>query len=197
MRKALNRIGHVQPKSGALGTFVRARLVAFALVLGFGFLLVASLLLSAALTAFTDYLSKAMPILARTLALLGFVLSTAVLTVAFAAFLRWLPDSPPRWGPVWVGAIVSAVMFSLGKELIGMYIGRVSVTNSFGAAGSVVVIMLWVYYSSQILLFGAAMTWALEGVRAEQPQPAAPARSTPEGKPPAASVKDEALVTDH
>jgi membrane protein len=171
MHKALNRIGRVVPKASAIGAFVRARLTAFALVLGFGFLIVASLLLSAGLAAVTAFIGGLLPELAAVLNLFDFVLSAAVLTVAFAIFLRWLPDGPPRWRSVWIGAFASALLFALGKHLIGLYLGRVSASNSFGAAGSLAVVMLWVYYSSQILLFGAAVAWALDGVRAEDPHP--------------------------
>jgi membrane protein len=170
LRTALNRIGRVVPHASALTTFVRAKLVAIALVLGFGFLLVASLALSAALAAFTSALVRQAPMLAGVLSLLDVVVSTAVLTAAFAAFLRWLPDAPPHWRAVWIGALVSALLFSIGKHFIGLYLGRVSATNSYGAAGSFAIIMLWIYYSSQILLLGAAVTWAIEGVQAEDTQ---------------------------
>jgi membrane protein len=172
LRKALNRIGRVMPQAPGLGAFVRARLMAFALVLGFGFLIVASLLLSAAVAAVTQWLSLRMPVLAGALTLLDFALSSAVLACAFWVFLRWLPDRAPRRRSAAVGALASALLFAVGKHLIGLYLGRVSTADSFGAAGSLVVVMLWVYYSSQILLFGAALAWALDGVRAEDPQPA-------------------------
>ncbi len=171
LRKALNRIGRVPPRPSALGTFVRARLTAFALVLGFGFLIVASLLLSAALAAVSGWLGGLIPLLADVLTLVDLVLSMTVLSVAFWAFLRWLPDQAPGWRAALVGAIASALLFAVGKHLIGLYLGRVSTTSSFGAAGSLVVVMLWVYYTSQILLFGAAVAWAIDGVRAEHPQP--------------------------
>ncbi|MED5618955.1 YihY/virulence factor BrkB family protein [Ideonella sp. BN130291] len=174
LRKALNRIGRVPVRASAIGTFVRARLIAFALVLGFGFLIVASLLASAALSAVSGWLSRVMPVLAGVLAFSDFALSVCVLAAAFWAFLRWLPDRGPSRRAALVGAIVSSLLFALGKHFIGLYLGRVSTIDSFGAAGSLVVVMLWVYYSSQILLFGAALAWALDGVRAEHPQPAPP-----------------------
>lgn len=171
LRKALNRIGRVQPETGSLGAFVRARLIAFALVLGFGFLIVASLLLSAAVAAVTQWLSLRMPVLAGVLTLFDFGFSLAVLAMAFWVFLRWLPDKAPSRSAAVVGAVASSLLFAVGKHLIGLYLGRVSTTSSFGAAGSLVVVMMWVYYSSQILLFGAAVAWALDGVRAEDVQP--------------------------
>jgi membrane protein len=171
MRKAFNRIGRIDMLPAGIGTFVRARLVAFALVLGFGFLIVASLLLSAALSAITQWLALRLPLVAELLTLVDFSLSFVVLGVAFMAFLRWLPDRAPRWRSAAIGAVVSSLLFAVGKQLIGLYLGRVSTTSSFGAAGSLVVVLLWVYYSAQILLYGAAVAWARDGVRAEQPAP--------------------------
>jgi membrane protein len=174
LRKAFNRIGRIDSRHTSLSTFVRVRLVAFALMLGFGFLMVASLLLSAALSALTQWLSQQLPVLAHLLTLFDFVLSLLVLAVAFVAFLRWLPDRAPRWRSITAGAVVSALLFAVGKQLIGLYLGRVSTASSFGAAGSLVVVLLWVYYSAQILLFGTAVAWSLDGVRAAMPDETTP-----------------------
>lgn len=165
LRTALNRMGRVETPASVIGAFVRARLMAFALVLGFGFLLIVSLVASAVLAAVSGYLQKLYPLLAQLIGVVDVLLSALLLSTAFAAFLRWLPDRPPRWHSVAVGAITSALLFAVGKHLIGLYLGRVSVTSSFGAAGSFAVVMLWVYYSTQILLLGAAVAWTLEGVR--------------------------------
>jgi len=162
LRRALNRIGHVAPQPSALGAFVRARLMAFALVLGFGFLAIAALLLSAVLAALSAYLSRWFGVAQAVFGLFDVVVTTLVLTVAFAALLRWLPDAPPTERAVWAGAIVSALLFAVGKHAIGLYLGRASVSSSYGAAGSFVVFMLWVYYSAQILLFGAALAAAVD-----------------------------------
>jgi membrane protein len=162
LRRALNTLGHVAPAPSLLGSFVRARLIGFALLLGVGFLAVASLLLSALLAAVGAYLGSRLPGLAGGLALLDVVVSTSVLMLAFAALLRWLPDLPPSRRAVWSGAACSAVLFAVGKHLIGLYLARASVASSYGAAGSFVVVMLWVYYSSQILLFGAALAAAID-----------------------------------
>jgi membrane protein len=169
LRTALNRMGRVETPSSVIGAFLRARLMAFALVLGFGFLLIVSLVASAVLAAVSGYLQKLYPLLAQLIGIVDVLLSALLLSTAFAAFLRWLPDRPPRWHSVAVGAVTSALLFAVGKHLIGLYLGRVSVTSSFGAAGSFAVVMLWVYYSTQILLLGAAVAWTLEGVRAEPP----------------------------
>lgn len=103
------------------------------------------------------YLSGHLPWLAFLITVLDLVLSVMVLTTAFSALLRWLPDRPASPRGTWVAAVTSAVLFAGGKALIGMYLGRASVTSSYGAAGSFVVVMLWVYYSSQILLYGATV----------------------------------------
>ena len=173
LKRALNAIGRVKPATASvIGAFVRTRLIAFALVLGFGFLAIASLLLSASLAALGEYL-QALSLGAETLfALLDTGVSTIVLSVAFAALLRWLPDAPPSWRAAWTGALCSALLFSVGKHLIGLYLARTSVASSYGAAGSFVVIMLWVYYSSQILLFGAALGATLDDELHRQPQQA-------------------------
>ena len=162
LRRALNAIGHVAPAKSVIGAFLRVRLVAFALLLGCGFLAIASLVLSAALASFTQFLSARYAPLGVLATLLDLAASIAVLSVAFAALLRWLPDQPPSRRAVRLSALVSAVLFAVGKYLIGLYLGRTSVASSYGAAGSFVVVMLWVYYSSQILLFGAALAAAID-----------------------------------
>jgi membrane protein len=164
LRLALNAMGKVTPMPSAIGAFVRVRLTGLALVLGFGFLAIVSLLLSAALAAVNVYLSARDERLAQLLVLLDWSSSIAVLTLAFAALLRWLPDRPPSWHAVWLGALSSAVLFSIGKNLIGLYLARASVASSYGAAGSFVVVMLWVYYSAQILLFGGALAGSWDGL---------------------------------
>jgi membrane protein len=162
LRRALNAIGRVTPKPALFGTMVRARLVAFALVLGFGFLAIASLVLSATVAALGAYLTGRFPGLAEVFALADVALSTLVLVVAFEALLRWLPDAPPSRRASWIGAACAALLFSIGKHLIGLYLARASVASSYGAAGSFVVVMLWVYYSAQILLFGAALASTID-----------------------------------
>jgi membrane protein len=166
MRRAMNAIAGIAPRAHPVTVFVRVRVRAFALLLGFGFLAVAALAMLATLV--------------------DWVVSGALLTVAFAALLRWLPDRPPRHRGLAISAIVSAVLFTLGKNLIGLYLARAGVASSYGAAGSFVVVMLWVYYSSQIMLFGAACGYADEALRlgpAHGPADAVPACSTAEELP--------------
>ena len=182
LRRALNTIGHVAPLPSFIGALVRARVMAFALVLGFGFLAIASLMLSAGVAALGAYLSRRFDGVSELFALLDVALSTAVLVVAFAALLRWLPDVPPSRHAVWCGAGCSALLFAIGKHLIGLYLARASVASSYGAAGSFVVVMLWVYYSAQILLYGGALAAAVDDAGRggnRQPMGARPLRTPP------------------
>lgn len=178
LRRTLNEIGKVTPEASALSAFLRVRLTAFALVLGCGFLAIASLLLSAALAGVTQFLTSRYEVLGIVARLFDFTISIVVLSLAFAALMRWLPDKPPSRLAVWISAISTAVMFAIGKSLIGLYLGRASVSSSYGAAGSFVIIMLWVYYSSQILLFGAALGRVSDERRTARRE-AAPASATP------------------
>jgi membrane protein len=162
LRRALNGITGVEASSSGISALLRARLIAFALVLGFGFLAIVSLLLSAVLAAVGAFLADVYAGLAPLIALLDVAVSTVVIAVAFAALLRWLPDVPPSRRAVWAGAFCSALLFAIGKHLIGLYLARASVASSYGAAGSFVIVMLWVYYSAQILLYGAALAAVLD-----------------------------------
>ena len=184
LRRTLNRIGKIEPEPSALGTFLRVRLTAFALLLGCGFLAIASLVVSAALAGVTGWLSARYEALKLMASMFDVGVSIAVLSVAFAALVRWLPDRPPSRSGVWVSAVAAAVLFSLGKSLIGLYLGRSSMASSYGAAGSFVVLMLWIYYSSQILLFGAALGRISDERRAARRRPVPSSRSSA-GAPPA------------
>jgi membrane protein len=157
LQRALNAIGHIRPRRTGVQAMLRVRLTAFALLLGFGFLLIVSLLVSAILAGVLEALSARYPALAVLARVSELGLSFAVLSVAFGAILRWLPDEAPSRRALIMSSTLSAGLFVFGKTFIGMYLGRASVASSYGAAGSFVVVMLWVYYSSQILLFGAAV----------------------------------------
>lgn len=169
LRHALNAMGQIREVPSPVGAYLRARLVAFALVLGFGFLSIATLLASATLAALGKWLSLSFPAAAGLLALADVAVSAIVITLGFAALLRWLPDRPASRRAVWTGAVTGALMFALGKHLIGLYLGRASVASSYGAAGSFVVVMMWMYYSAQILLFGASLGRAIDERRGLAP----------------------------
>jgi membrane protein len=159
LQASLNKIWEVQGKRrGGIRGQVSRRLSAFGMILGIGVLLFLSLAASAALSAVHGLLDARFPVLARVLPFANFVLSFAVITALFAMILKVLPDVRIEWGDVWLGAAVTALLFSIGKALIGLYLGRAGVTSVYGAAGSLVLVLLWIYYSAQILFLGAEFT---------------------------------------
>lgn len=157
LQASLNRIwgAHGRAPSGIWG-FVRTRLLAFLMILAIGLLLLASLVLSAVLTAVGHQLLG----VGSTLLWQGMnlVLSLGVITLLFALIFKLLPDAPVAWKDVWIGAALTAVLFTIGKFLIGLYLGTGTLGNTYGAAGSLAVFLVWVYYSAQILFFGAEFT---------------------------------------
>lgn len=134
------------------------RFLSFSMVLGIGFLLLVSLVISAALSATQELLGNRFPISEFFLQFLNLIISIGVITVLFAMIFKYLPDIEIPWRHIWFGAFVTAIVFSLGKLLIGLYLGNSAIASSFGAAGSLVLLLLWVYYSAQILFFGAEFT---------------------------------------
>lgn len=153
--------------------FLRAKAAAIGLVAATGFLLLVSLVVSAAVSAMGTWLSAVMPGLGLLVAALNIAISVALIAALFAAIYKVLPDRRIAWRDVILGAVVTAVLFTVGKWLIGWYIGSGAIVSSFGAAGSLAVLLLWVYYSAQIFLFGAEFTRAWAGIPAGQPQPQA------------------------
>ena len=159
LQNSLDRIWRVPPRRGAgLWTLIRARLVSFGMVLGIGFLLVVSLIASAAIAAFGKRYANAFGGWALVAEALNFAISFAVVTALFAMIYKILPRVRIGWRDVWIGAAVTALLFALGKSLIGVYLGRSGVASGFGAAGSLIVVILWTYYSAQIFLLGAEFT---------------------------------------
>lgn len=156
----LDAIWRVKPKQS--GSFLQAllkqRLISFGLVLGFAFLLLTSLVVSAGLAALHTYMGNAFPGVAVLWEALDVVVSLAVITALFAMIYKVLPDVKLAWRDVWVGGLVTAGLFTIGKFLIGLYIGTSALSSTYGAAGSVIVVLVWVYYSSQIILLGAEFT---------------------------------------
>lgn len=159
LQEALNTIWEVEPKPGRgiLG-IIKDRFLSFTMVLGIGFLLLVSLVLSALLSALDTYLTDLLPGSIYLLQILNFVISFGVITLLFAMIYKILPDVKIAWSDVWIGAAVTSLLFALGKFLIGLYLGRSSAGSAYGAAGSLVILLLWIYYSAQILLFGAEFT---------------------------------------
>lgn len=163
LQTSLNHIWGVKPKPGqGIKGILRARAAAFGMLLGIGFLLLVSLVVSAALAAAGNYMLGLLPGAEVVLRVLNFLVSFMVITLLFAMIFRFLPDVKIAWRDVWFGAIVTSLLFTIGKTLIGLYLGNSGVASVYGAAGSLVIVLLWAYYSSQILFFGAELTqvWA-------------------------------------
>ena len=172
LQDSLNLIWKAKPSSRNVGlAFVRSRLMSFAFVIGIGFLLLVSLALDAALAALGTYLGNALPGWPTLLLAFNTALSLGSSTLLFATIFKVLPDAPVAWHDAWVGGIVTGLMFTLGKFLIGFYIGQTGVASAYGAAASIVTILLWIYYSSQIVLFGAEITKAYGDTRSARAEP--------------------------
>jgi membrane protein len=156
----LNAIWRVKPKQSVsfLKELVQQRLISFGLVLGFAFLLLTSLVVSAALAALHTYMGHAFPGVGVLWEALNVLVSLAVITVLFAMIYKVLPDVKLAWREVWVGGLVTAGLFTTGKLLIGLYLGTSALASTYGAAGSVLVVLVWVYYSAQVILLGAEFT---------------------------------------
>ena len=148
------------PKSGTVTNLLKARALGLGLVAAMGFLLLVSLVVSAALAALATYVTGVMPEMETLLIGANFVVSFALISVMFAAIYKILPDKRIEWGDVGIGAVSTALLFTIGKGLIALYLGSSSVASSYGAAGSLLVTLLWIYYSAQIFLFGAEFTKA-------------------------------------
>jgi membrane protein len=159
LQDALNTIWGVKAKPGrGIWGFLRSRFLSFAMVAGICFLLLVSLAIEALLKGFSHYVQSVLPggiVIALTVYL---VLDFAVVVLLFAMIFKFLPDVKIRWRDVWIGAVMTAILFGLGKWLLGSYLGSGSAGSAYGAASSLITLLLWVYYSSQILLFGAEFT---------------------------------------
>jgi membrane protein len=147
-----------KPEKPGIWGMLRGRVLSFGMVLGIGFLLLVSLLLSAALSALGHVWRGALPGGDMFVQVINFIVGFLIITGLFALIYKVLPRCDIDWADVWIGATVTSLLFSIGKSLIGLYLGRSSVASSFGAAGSLVIVLLWVYYSAQIFLLGAEFT---------------------------------------
>jgi membrane protein len=159
LQNALNRVWNVEARPGlGIWSFVKTRLISFGMVLGIGFLLLVSLIVSTAVSAVGKWATGLLPGSEALMQGLTFVVSFAFVTLLFALMYKFLPDVEIGWRDVWIGSVVTALLFTLGKFLIGLYLGKSSVASTYGAAGSLVILLLWIYYSSQILFLGAEFT---------------------------------------
>ena len=163
LHAALNDVWNVPPpENWRWWDLVRARVSGFTIILGIGFLLLVSLVISATLAGLNTRIGNLFPGAPLLFQLLNFVISFGVVTLLFAMIFKILPDLEIRWGDVWVGAAFTSLLFGVGKLAIGFYLGFAGVGSVYGAAGSLVIVLLWVFYSSQLLFFGAEFTqvWA-------------------------------------
>ncbi len=160
LRSALNKIWDAHPVNTGFVGFVRERFFSFGMVLSVGFLLMVSLVLSSALATASKYFEALIHAPLALLAVLNFLISLAGIAALFALIFKFVPETEVHWRDVRTGALFTAVLFTVGKTLIGLYIGRAGVGSPFGAAGSLVAMTVWVYYSAQVFLFGAEFTRA-------------------------------------
>jgi membrane protein len=155
----LNKLWGIRQAPGMdVRNFIRHRLLSFAMVFGTGFILLVSLLCNAGLAAFGTFIGDHVSGAKIALQALNFVFSLGIITAMFTMIFKFLPDVKIGWRDAWLGGFITALLFNLGKYLIGIYIGRSSLSSVYGAMGSLVVLLVWVYYSAQILFFGAQFT---------------------------------------
>lgn len=178
LQDALDRIWRApaRDKHGGLWRLIRSRLLSFGMILGIAFLLMVSLVMSAALSALGKWWGPLFGSWEILLQITNFVVSFGLITVMFAMIYKIMPRVRIQWPDVWIGAGVTALLFTIGKLLIGLYIGKSGIASGFGAAASLVVVLVWVYYSAQIFLVGAEFTWVYAhelGSRRGQPLPRA------------------------
>jgi membrane protein len=174
LQASLNEIWKVAPKPGrGFWGMVQQRFFSFAMVLGVAFLLLVSLLLSALIAGIGGAFSRALPGGTFVWEAVNFVLSLGIITALFALIFKVLPDAEVGWRDVWAGALVTALLFTIGKFGLGLYLGRASVSSPYGAAGSFIVFVIWVYYAAQILFMGAEFTQVFARHRGRRIEPSA------------------------
>ena len=183
LQEALNTIWKVEerPREGMWKT-LEARFISLIAVLGTGFLLLITLVISAGLSAIGTSLEHVLPVPAFLLQLINVFVSFAIVTLLFAMIYNLLPDISIQWGDVWIGAIITSFLFTIGKFVIGLYLGHSNVGIAYGAAGSLVVILIWVYYASQIFLLGAEFTAVYAESHGSRLVPSKNARTEPGNK---------------
>ncbi|MBD1872905.1 YihY/virulence factor BrkB family protein [Nodosilinea sp. FACHB-131] len=159
LQLSLNTIWNLEARPGiGLIAQLRKRLLSLGMVIVIGFLLLVSLIVSSAISGFSGYLNTLMPGLDALVQFFNFVLAFGLTTLLFAMMFKYLPDAIIAWRDVWFGAAATAILFSVGKYFIGLYLGNSSFGSSYGAAGSVIILLVWVFYSAQILFYGAELT---------------------------------------
>jgi membrane protein len=205
MQAALNVIWKAEPKDSAVSRLVKARIASLGLVMALGFLMLVSLVVSAGLKAMGTWMSGLLPGWETVAQVLSFVISFALISVLFAAIYKVLPDKKIDWRDVITGAVATAFLFTIGKTLIGLYIGSSSIASSYGAAGALAILLLWIYYSAQIFLFGAEFTkvfaethgsHAFNPARKAENAPAPAGQTPPRAEPAIPLVSTNPDITD-
>lgn len=197
LQSALNTIFGVEEKPGqGIRGFLLNRVLSFAMVFVIGFLLLVSLALTAATEAISKYVGSSVPGMDLFWTLMNTAVAFLVVMLLFGMVFKVLPDVRIAWRDVWVGAAVTALLFTIGKYLLGLYLGRNSAVSAYGAAGSVVLVLLWVYYSSQILFFGAEVTQVYANRYGSRLEPKAHARWKPCERPAAIDPPDHNVSRD-
>lgn len=181
LQEDLHRVWKAEDPAKARGLwgFLSARLLSIGMIMAIGFLLLVSLVASAAISALADWSTGFFGDWALLAQVVNFAVSFAIVTTLFALIYRFLPQVPIEWDDVWIGAAVTALLFTVGKWAIGLYIGKSAVTSGFGAAGSLAVLLVWVYYSAQVFLFGAEFTFVYSHALGSRQGQAAPAPVAP------------------
>jgi len=180
LQSSLNTIWEVKAKPGrGIWGQVKDRFFSFTMVLGVAFLLLVSLIVTSILSAIGARFSTLLPGGEMLWQAVNFVFSLSVVTALFALIFKYIPDAEVRWQDVWLGALVTALLFSVGKFLLGLYLGKAAVGSSYGAAGSIIALVVWVYYATQIFLFGAEFTQVRARRRGQGIRPSANATQMP------------------
>jgi len=183
LQDALNTVWGIEPKEGrGIWGLIKDRFFSFVAVLGTAFLLLVSLVLTSALSAFGKWFGNLLPVPEGILQAVNFSLSFVVITGLFALIFKVLPDARIAWRDVWIGAAITSALFTIGKFAIGLYLGKSNVGTAYGAAGSLVIVLVWVYYSAQILLYGAEFTQVYANRRGERIVPTPDANVTDQKK---------------
>ena len=196
LQNSLNTIWEVKP-AGGIKNLILSRILSFGLILTVGFLLLASLVVTALLAALNNFVTDLAPALEVVFQVINQVVAFGVVTLLFALIYRYLPDARVEWRDVWIGAAITALLFTLGKFLIGLYLAESSAASAYGAAGSFVILLLWIYYSSMVLFFGAEFTQVYARRHGSGIQPAKGAVRTEQGEAEEAKRKaDPTSVTE-
>jgi len=184
LKDAFNTVwGVTPPPTKGIAAFIRRHIVPFGMVLAVSFLLLVALLINTALAAISAYLGPFIPYFSVLDTAINFLLPIIASTLLFALLFKFVPDVHQPWRHVWPGAAMTAVLFTIGQILIGLYLGHTSLASASGAAGSLLVVLVWVYYSAQILLFGAVFTHVYNRYRGWQPGPADAAAASASASP--------------